>query len=165
MVMTPHRTLPHFGRVCMKRTTNPGHPKGKQAGILKARYACYSSDEDESHQSFQINPTQEKSDIMVTIQGTPVKVYIDSGTTVNTINYATYEAISAGKTDSAIWHKMQLHAQYSVNLHEICTTKGSWKDLQFEGIISGPPPIQDLIYHPCNFWNLLSLYFLDQLHI
>ena len=47
--------------------------------------------------------------------------------------------------DSAIWYKMQLHAQYSVNLHEICTTKRSWKDLHFEGIISGPPPIQDLI--------------------
>ena len=33
--------------------------------------------------------------------------------------------------DSAIWHKMQLHAQYSVNLCEICTTKRSkiciWK--------------------------------------
>ena len=67
--------------------------------------------------------------------------------------------------DSAIWHKMQLHGQYSVNLHEICTTKRSWKDLHFEGIISGPPPIQDLIYHPCNFWNLLSLYFLDQVNI
>ena len=65
---------------------------------------------------------------------------------------------------SAIWHKMQLHAQYSVNLHEICTTKRSWKDLHFEGIILGPPPVQDLIYHPCNFWNLLSLYFLDQVN-
>ena len=40
--------------------------------------------------------------------------------------------------DSAIWHKMQLHAQYSVNLHEICTTKRSWKDLHFEGIILCP---------------------------
>ena len=38
--------------------------------------------------------------------------------------------------DSAIWHKMQLHAQYSVNLNEICTTKRSWKDLHFEGTIS-----------------------------
>ena len=27
--------------------------------------------------------------------------------------------------DSAIWHKLQLHAQYSVNLREICTTKRS----------------------------------------
>ena len=42
----------------MKRATNPGHPKGKQAGIPKARYVCYSSDEDESHQVFQLNPTQ-----------------------------------------------------------------------------------------------------------
>ena len=81
----------------MKRTTNPGHPKGKQAGIPKAQYVCYSSDEDESHQAFQLNPTQEKSDIMVTIEGTPVKVCNDSGATANTINYATYEAISAGK--------------------------------------------------------------------
>ena len=61
-------------------------------------YVCYSSDEDESHQAFQLNPTQEKSDIMVTIKGTPVKVCIDSGATANTINYTTYEAISAGKT-------------------------------------------------------------------
>ena len=36
------RTLHHFGRVCMKRTTNPGHPKGKQAEISKVRYVCYS---------------------------------------------------------------------------------------------------------------------------
>ena len=34
--------LHHFGRVCMKRTTNPGHPKGKQAEISKVRYVCYS---------------------------------------------------------------------------------------------------------------------------
>ena len=64
--------------------------------------------------------------------------------------------------DSAIWHKMQLHAQNSVNLHEICTTKSSWKDLHLEGVISCPLPIQDLIYHPCNFWNFLSFYFLGQ---
>ena len=51
-------TLHHFGRVCMKRTANLGHPKVKQSGILKARYVCYSSDEDESHQAFQLNPTQ-----------------------------------------------------------------------------------------------------------
>ena len=82
----------------MKRTANPGHPKGKQAGIPKARYVCYSSDDDESYQAFQLNPIQEKSDITVTIEGTPVKVYIDSGTTANTIDYATYEAISAAKT-------------------------------------------------------------------
>ena len=67
--------------------------------------------------------------------------------------------------DSAIWHKMQLHAQYSVNLCEICATKRSWKDLHMEGIISCPTPIQDLIYHPCNFWNFLSLYFLGQVNI
>ena len=42
--------------------------------------------------------------------------------------------------DSAIWHKLQLHAQYSVNLREIYTTKRSWKDLHMEGIISCPPP-------------------------
>ena len=67
--------------------------------------------------------------------------------------------------DSAIWHKMQLHAQYSVNLREICTTKRSWKNLHMEGIISCPPPKQDLIYHPCNFWNFLSLYFLGRINI
>ena len=65
--------------------------------------------------------------------------------------------------DIAIWHNMQLHAQYSVNLHAICTTKRSWEDLHFEGIILGPPPIQDLIYHPCNFWNLLSCTFYTKL--
>ena len=81
----------------MKRTTNPGHPKGKQAGIPKVWYVRYSSDEDESYQAFQLNPTQEKSDVTVTIEGTPVKVCIDSGSTANTIDYATYEAISAGK--------------------------------------------------------------------
>ena len=82
----------------MERTRNQGHPKGKQAEIPKARYVCYSSDEDESHQAFQLNPTQEKLDITVTIEGIPVKVCIDSGTTANTIDYAKYEAISAGNT-------------------------------------------------------------------
>ena len=41
---------------------------------------------------------------------------------------------------------------------EIFTTKRSLKDLLIEGIKSGPPPIQDLAYHPCNFWNVFSLY-------
>ena len=35
---------------------------------------------------------------------------------------------------SAIWHKMPLHAQYLVNLCEMCKTKRSWKDLHTEGI-------------------------------
>ena len=39
---------------------------------------------------------------------------------------------------NTIWHKMQLHAQYSVNVYEICRTKRSWKDVHFEGIISCP---------------------------
>ena len=39
-----------------------------------------------------------KSQISVTIEGTPVKVCIDSGATANTIDYATYEAICAAKT-------------------------------------------------------------------
>ena len=84
----------------MKRATNPGHPNGKQAGIPKARYVCYSLDEDESHEAFQLNLNQETSDITVTIEGTPVKVCIDSGATANTIDYATYEAVSAAKTVS-----------------------------------------------------------------
>ena len=41
---------------------------------------------------------------------------------------------------------------------EIFTTKGSLKDLHIEDIKSWPPPIQDLVYHPSNFWNFLSLY-------
>ena len=91
----------------MKRTTNPGHPKGKQSGISKAWYVCYSSDEDECHQPFQLNPTQEKSDVTVTIEGTRVKVCIDAGATANTIDYATYEAISAGKTVPYKTHKCE----------------------------------------------------------
>ena len=39
-----------------------------------------------------------KADITVKIEGTPVQVCIDSGATANTIDYATYEAISAAKT-------------------------------------------------------------------
>ena len=39
---------------------------------------------------------------------------------------------------SAICHKMPLHAQYLVNLCEICTTKRSWKDLHIEGIKLNP---------------------------
>ena len=50
----------------------------------------------------------------------------------------TYLHGTSYSPDSAIWHKMQLHAQYSVNFNEICTTKRSWKDLHFEGIILGP---------------------------
>jgi len=84
----------------MKRTTNPGHPNGKQAGIPKARYVSYSSDEDESQEVFQLDLNQEKSDITVTIEGTTVKVCIDSGGTANTIDYATYGVISAAKTVS-----------------------------------------------------------------
>ena len=64
-------TLHHFGRVCMKKTPNPGRPNGKQAGLPKARYLCYSSDDDASQQAFQLNPNQEKSDITITIEGTP----------------------------------------------------------------------------------------------
>ena len=56
--------------------------------------------------------------------------------------------------DSAIWHNMQLQAQYSVNLHEICTTKRYLERSALWRHNIRPPPIQDLIYHPCNFWNL-----------
>ena len=82
----------------MKKTSNPDHPNSKQAEIPKARYVCNSSDEDECHEAFHLNPDQAKADITVTIEGTPVKVCIDSGATANTIDYATYEAISAAKT-------------------------------------------------------------------
>ena len=58
----------------------------------------------------------------------------------------------------AIWHSMPLHAYYLFIFSEIFTTKGSLKDLHIEGIKSWPPPIQDLVYHPSNFWNFLSLY-------
>lgn len=44
------------------------------------------------------NLNQEKSVITVTIEGTPVKVSIDSCATAYTIDYTTYEAISAAKT-------------------------------------------------------------------
>ena len=58
---------------------------------------------------------------------------------------------------SAIWHKTPLHAQYLVNLCEICTTERAWKDLHTEGIEWNPPPIGDLIYCPSNFWNFFPL--------
>ena len=103
----------------MKRTSNPGHPKGKQAGIPKARYVCYSSDEDESHQAFQLNPTQEKSDITVTIEGTPINVCIDSAATANTIDYATYEAISAGKSGPLKPTNVKLRPYGEDNLHPL----------------------------------------------
>ena len=90
--------LHHFGRVCMKKKPNPGHLNSKQAEIPKARYVCNSSDEDECHEAFHLNPNQVKADIRVTIKGTPVQVCIDSGATANTIDYATDEAISAAKT-------------------------------------------------------------------
>ena len=57
---------------------------------------------------------------------------------------------------------MPLHAYYLFIFSEIFTTKGSLKDLHIEGIKSWPPPIQDLVYHPSNFWNFLSLYCLVQ---
>ena len=52
---------------------------------------------------------------------------------------------------------MPLHAQYLVNLSEICTTGRSWKDLHIEGIkeIESPsykrldlPPLQLLEHFP-----------------
>ena len=79
--------LHHFGRVCMKKTSNPGHLNSKQAEISKARYVCNSWEEDECHEAFHLNPNQVKADIRVTIKGTPVQVCIDSGATANTIDY------------------------------------------------------------------------------
>ena len=84
----------------MKKTPNPGHLNSKQAEIPKARYVCNSSDEDECHEAFHLNPNQVKADIRVTIKGTPVQVCIDSGATANTIDYATDEAISAAKNSA-----------------------------------------------------------------
>ena len=80
----------------MKRISNPGHPNGKQAEIPKARYVCYSSDEGKCHEAFHLNPIQAKANITVTIESTPVQVWIDAK--VKTIDYATYEEISAAKT-------------------------------------------------------------------
>ena len=82
----------------MKRTSNPGHPNGKQAEIPKAWYVSNSSDEDECREAFHLNPIQAKADITVTIEGTPVKVCIDSSATANTTDYTAYKAISAAKT-------------------------------------------------------------------
>ena len=45
--------------------------------------------------------------------------------------------------ESAMWHKMPLHAQYFIIFSEIFTNKRSQKDLH----------IQDLIYHSCNLKN------------
>ena len=69
----------------MKRSSNPGRPKAKQAEI----------DQDDCHEAFHLNPNQAKAET-VTIKGTPVQV-IDSGATANTIDYATYQTISAAK--------------------------------------------------------------------
>ena len=80
----------------MKRTSNPGHPNATQAEIPKAWKVFNSPDEDVCHKAFHLNPKQAKADITVTIKGTPVQV-IDSGATANTIDYATYQTISAAK--------------------------------------------------------------------
>ena len=87
----------HFGRVCMKRTLTPGRPHVQQAGNPKVQYACHSP-VDENCDAFQLSFSQAKADITVDIEGTPVQVCIDSGATANTIDYATYEAITAAKT-------------------------------------------------------------------
>ena len=70
----------------MKRSSNPGHPNAKQAEIPKAWKVFNSSDQDDCHEAFHLNPNQAKADITVTIKGTPVQV-IDSGATANTIDY------------------------------------------------------------------------------
>ena len=49
---------------------------------------------------------------------------------------------------SAIWRKMPIHAQYFVNLCEICTTKRPWKDLHTEGIKLNPPSYRRLDLPP-----------------
>ena len=57
----------------------------------------HDSSDDESY-VFQVSPKQVKTDISVIIEGAPALVCIDSGATANTIDYATYERISAMKT-------------------------------------------------------------------
>ena len=86
----------HFGRVCMKRAPNLGYPQGRKVENPRVRYVHDSSDE-ESFDAFQVSPKQVKTDITVTVEGAPVQVCIDSGATANTVDYATYEAISAIK--------------------------------------------------------------------
>ena len=86
----------HFGRDCLKRPPIPGRLHGKRSDNFKVQYVHDSSD-DESY-VFQVSPKQVKTDISVIIEGAPVQVCIDSGATANTIDYTTYERISAIKT-------------------------------------------------------------------
>ena len=58
----------------------------------------HDSSDDKSYDVFQVGPKQVKTDISVIIEGAPVQVCIDSGATANTIDYTTYERISAIKT-------------------------------------------------------------------
>ncbi|PFX31489.1 Counting factor associated protein D [Stylophora pistillata] len=67
--------LHYFGRMCMKKTKTPGHPNGAQASTPKARYVCNSSDEDDCHEAFHLNPNQAKADITLTIEDIPVRLY------------------------------------------------------------------------------------------
>ena len=87
----------HFGRVGLKRAPTPGRLQGKRSDNFKVQYVHDSSD-DESYDVFQVSPKRVKTDISVIIEGAPVQVCIDSGATANTIDYATYERISAIKT-------------------------------------------------------------------
>ncbi|XP_073239887.1 uncharacterized protein [Porites lutea] len=121
----------------MKRTSNPGHPNAKQAEIPKARKVCNSSDEDECHEAFHLNPNQAKADITVTIKGTPVQV-IDSGATANTIDYATYQAISAAKTVPLKPTNVKLHP-YGEDNPDPIPLAGS-----FFGMINTPSGQMDL---------------------
>ena len=45
----------------MKRTSNPGRPISKQPEIPKAWYVCNSSDENECHEAFHLNPKQKQT--------------------------------------------------------------------------------------------------------
>ena len=56
----------------------------------------HDSSDDESY-VFQVSPKQVKTDSVIN-EGAPAQVCIDSGATANTIDYATYERISAIKT-------------------------------------------------------------------
>ena len=64
----------------------------------KVRYV-HDSSYKESFDAFQVSPNKlkQKYNVTVTIKDAPVQVCIDLGAAANTIDYATYEAISAIK--------------------------------------------------------------------
>ena len=123
----------------MKRTSNPGKTNGKQAVIPKPWYFCNSSDEDECHEAFNLNPNQAKADITVTIEGTPVQVCINSGPMPNTIDYAIYEETSAVKTVPLKPTNVKLRPLYGQDNPAPISLAGS-----FFGMVNTPSGQMDL---------------------